>query len=185
MQWTPIAPQTRAFIGGRRSRVVLTPRRWCQIGGAIRRRRWQTSPVTGESTKETVKTIERGKPGVSGEPVVTTLVCFIQFAYEAAGASRARLSLRPLISGVKDSCKPRTHRAARMRCRIYPRRPGQAKRDPGPITTDVSITRSWSGTDLTTNAGGYGSLRSQGRRRLFEILNPKWRGAAVAAANSA
>jgi hypothetical protein len=42
---------------GRRSRVVLTPRRWRQAGGVIRRRRWQTSPVTGESTKETVKTI--------------------------------------------------------------------------------------------------------------------------------
>src|SRR5882757_605489 len=41
---------------GRRSRVVLTPRRWRQAGGVIRRRRWQTSPVTGESTKETVKT---------------------------------------------------------------------------------------------------------------------------------
>jgi len=27
-------------------------------------RRWQESPVTGESTKETVKTIARGKPGV-------------------------------------------------------------------------------------------------------------------------
>jgi hypothetical protein len=53
---------------------------------------------TGESTKETVKTIVRGKPGVSGEPVVTMLVCFIQFAYEAAGASRTRLSLRPRFS---------------------------------------------------------------------------------------
>jgi hypothetical protein len=30
----------------------------------------------GESTKETVKTIAQGRPGVSGEPVVTTLVCF-------------------------------------------------------------------------------------------------------------
>src|SRR4051812_23519249 len=27
------------------------------------RRRWQTSPVTGKSTKETVKTIARGMPG--------------------------------------------------------------------------------------------------------------------------
>ena len=30
----------------------------------LRRRRWQESPVTGESTKETVKTIARGMPGV-------------------------------------------------------------------------------------------------------------------------
>ena len=42
----------------------------------FRRRRWQESPVTGESTKETVKTIAQGRPGISGEPVVTMLVCF-------------------------------------------------------------------------------------------------------------
>jgi hypothetical protein len=28
----------------------------------IRERRWQESPVTGESTKETVKTIAQGMP---------------------------------------------------------------------------------------------------------------------------
>jgi hypothetical protein len=32
----------------------------------VRRRRWQESPVAGESTKETVKTIARGMPGDSG-----------------------------------------------------------------------------------------------------------------------
>ena len=61
------------------------------------RRRWQESPVTGESAKETVKTIARGMPGVSGVTVVTMLVCFFYFAREAAGAARARHSLRPLI----------------------------------------------------------------------------------------
>jgi hypothetical protein len=35
------------------------------------------------------KAIAQGRPGESGEPVVTTLVCFFQFAREAAGASRA------------------------------------------------------------------------------------------------
>jgi hypothetical protein len=34
------------------------------------------SPITGESTKETVKTIAQGVPECFGEPVVTTLVCF-------------------------------------------------------------------------------------------------------------
>jgi hypothetical protein len=51
---------------GRRSRVVLTPRRWRSSGDnacALRLRWWQTSPVTKESTKETVKTIARGMPG--------------------------------------------------------------------------------------------------------------------------
>jgi hypothetical protein len=42
-------------------------------------------------------------PGVSGEPVVTMLVCFFIFARKAAGASSARHSLRPLVSEAKDS----------------------------------------------------------------------------------
>jgi len=36
--------------------------------------------------------------GETGEPVVTTLVCFILFAREAAGAAGTRHSLRPLFS---------------------------------------------------------------------------------------
>src|SRR6266404_9478195 len=44
-----------------------------------------------------VKTIARGMPGVTGMTVVTTLVCLnLPFAREAAGASSARHSLRPL-----------------------------------------------------------------------------------------
>jgi hypothetical protein len=43
----------------------------------IRGRRWQESPVTGKSTKETVKTIAQGRPDCLGEPVVTKLVCFL------------------------------------------------------------------------------------------------------------
>jgi hypothetical protein len=62
---------------------------------SFRWRRWQTSPVTGEITKETVKTIARGMPGVFGVTVVTMLVCFLIFACEAAGALSARHSLRP------------------------------------------------------------------------------------------
>src|SRR6266478_3375145 len=37
-------------------------------------------------------------PGRSGVTVVTMLVCLFYFAYEAAGASSARHSLRPLFS---------------------------------------------------------------------------------------
>jgi hypothetical protein len=52
----------------------------------LRLRWWQESPVTKESAKETVKTIAQGRPGFSGEPVVTTLVCFF--------ISHARLRVR-------------------------------------------------------------------------------------------
>jgi hypothetical protein len=43
------------------------------------------------------KTIAQGRPGISGEPVVTMLVCFITFAREAAGATGTQLSLRHLL----------------------------------------------------------------------------------------
>jgi hypothetical protein len=35
MRWTPMAPITNGASGGRRSRVVLTPRRWRQVGWRI------------------------------------------------------------------------------------------------------------------------------------------------------
>jgi len=50
---------------GRRSRVVLAPRCWRQVGEdapASRRWRGQESPVPGKSTKETVNTIAQGMP---------------------------------------------------------------------------------------------------------------------------
>jgi hypothetical protein len=60
----------------------------------FRWRQWQESPVTGESAKETVKTIARGMPGVSGVTVVTNARAFYT-PRAAAGASGARHSLRP------------------------------------------------------------------------------------------
>jgi hypothetical protein len=68
--------KTNGIACGRRSRVVLTPRRWRQVleKQASRGRWWQTSPVTRESPEETVKTIAQGNAGCLGEPVVTTRV---------------------------------------------------------------------------------------------------------------
>jgi hypothetical protein len=60
----------------------------------FRWRWWQTSPVTKESAKETVKTIAQGMPDDSGEPVVSNS-CAFYFAHEAAGATGARHSLCP------------------------------------------------------------------------------------------
>ena len=63
------------------------------------------------------KTIARGMPGYSGVPVVTTLVCFVSIAREAAGALGTRHSLRPLISQGRElqanlARKPRRDREA-------------------------------------------------------------------------
>src|SRR3982074_3399354 len=44
------------------------------------------------------KTIACGNAGCSGELVVTTLVCYLHFAHEAAGAAGTRHSPRPLFS---------------------------------------------------------------------------------------
>src|SRR5579863_5979753 len=76
------------------------PRRWHQLGDearASRRGRWQTSPVTEESSKETVKTIARGMPDVSGVTVVTNARVFYHHARLRA-LPGARHSLRPLIA---------------------------------------------------------------------------------------
>src|ERR1700733_6509403 len=76
------------------------PRRRHQLATMLcmARGRWQTSPVTGESAKETVKTIARGMPGVSGVTVVTNARVYYT-PRAAAGAPGARHSLRPLSLG--------------------------------------------------------------------------------------
>jgi hypothetical protein len=90
-----MAMQDERAGSGRRSRVVLTPRRWRQAPGSWERR-WQESPVTGESAEETVKTIARGMPAVSG--VTCMLVCALNVILHTRprDASGARHSLRPL-----------------------------------------------------------------------------------------
>jgi len=59
-------------------------------------------PITGEITKETVKTIARGMPGDPGVTVVTNARAFYT-PRAAAGASSARHSLRPLVGEGRTS----------------------------------------------------------------------------------
>jgi hypothetical protein len=104
----------RRYCGLEKSCGPGAPTLASSLRKVFRRRRWQKSPVTGESTKETVKTIAQGRPGQSGEPVVTTLVCFIYFAREAAGATGTRLSLRPL--SFEGHCLAKLGRVAPREC---------------------------------------------------------------------
>src|SRR5471030_1531437 len=93
---------------GRRSRVVLDTQCRC--------RRWLAGLVRRGEHEGNRKTIARGMPDVSGVTVVTTLVCFVsQTACEAAGASSARHSLRPLLNRAETSAKSGRIRAAGMR----------------------------------------------------------------------
>jgi hypothetical protein len=68
------------WLLGRRSRVVLAPRRWCQVGDDAH----PSWPATGarkpgprEEYEGNRKTIAQGMPVDFGVPVVTTLVCFL------------------------------------------------------------------------------------------------------------
>ena len=111
--------KTNDVARGRRSRVVLTPRRWRQVlekqasckflgddGGKQAR-----SP--GRARNKRLKPSRAGMPGDPGATVVTTLVCFLHFAHEAAGATGTRHSPRPLWA--KDSCTTRAQCVAGMR----------------------------------------------------------------------
>jgi len=98
MRWTRWRRKMGAAGGGRRSRVVLTPRRWRQVGGMIplgdggKKAR---SP--GRARNKPLKPLRREGRIVSADLWWLTRVLFT-FACEAAGASDTRLSLRPLSS---------------------------------------------------------------------------------------
>ncbi len=127
------------------------------------RRRWQESPVTEESAKETVKTIRVRECRVS--PVnlaVTTLVCFVFFAREAAGATGTRHSPRPLLFEAVDFLWHDSGAVRRGNARV--------------CVLDV-IARSGATKQSTLACGPHGLLRfarndDSGNRRsswLFEI----------------
>jgi hypothetical protein len=66
------------------------------------RRGWQTSPVTRESAEETVKTIARGMPDVSGVAVVTNACAFYHCARGCGRAERPAFPA-PLLGSTAPS----------------------------------------------------------------------------------
>jgi hypothetical protein len=70
--------------------TLMSSRRRCFSHRGLRR--WQESPVTGESTEETVKTTRAGNAGSKAVPVATTLVCFLLL--------HARLWVRAEVPGI-------------------------------------------------------------------------------------
>src|SRR5277367_3520678 len=98
MRWTRAALLTRALACGRRSRVVLTPRRWRQVGernftgdGDNKAR----SP--GRARSKLLKPSRAGMPGDPGATVVTNARAYYS-TRAAAGATGTRHSPRPLYS---------------------------------------------------------------------------------------
>jgi hypothetical protein len=86
--------------GGRRSRVVLTPRRW----RSSRRENFPPAMVARKPGHQGEREVSRKPPRregrtASAEPVCSCALFLHNFARETAGAARARSSLRPLTIG--------------------------------------------------------------------------------------
>jgi hypothetical protein len=123
--------------------VVLTPRRWRQVGGKYPADDGDNKARSpGRSRGRPLKPLRAGMPGETGEPVVTMLVWFYFFPREAAGASSTRHSPRPHPFGGEHSCITRAHRAARtwkcvLRCLkldqllVVPDKRAKVSADPG------------------------------------------------------
>jgi hypothetical protein len=95
---------------GRPSRVVLAPRRWCQVRKARALRAMVANkPGTPRRSRSNRKTIAQEMPGNPGEPVVNTLVCLFTHLH-------ARLWV---------------HRAPGISCALIYRREGRLMHNPG------------------------------------------------------
>src|SRR5437879_5905298 len=104
----------------RRSRVVLTPRCWRQVGGRC---------PAGDGGKRAVhrgeraisrKAIAQGRPECSRCPVCSCALLFTQIARETAGAASTRSSLRPLSSGGQTKMQTSGDQRREI-ARLYPR----------------------------------------------------------------
>ena len=108
----------RAAVCGRRSRVVLAPRRWCQVGGRKSADDGGKKARSPGSTKEPVKTIAQGRPVDPAPPVLTT-VCFLPMHTGRGCEPSTRPSLRPPGFRGWVHAKPRAQRVAGTRSRIW------------------------------------------------------------------
>ena len=116
MRWTQAVLLTRALSCGRRSRVILTPRRWRQVGernftddGGKQAR----SP--GRARRKPLKPSRAGMPGDPGATVVTNARAFYS-PRAAAGATGTRHSPRPRWADCAS--KTRANHAAGTRRRV-------------------------------------------------------------------
>jgi hypothetical protein len=91
------ADETR-WLRTEKSRGPDAPTLASSCGEYSLRRRWQKSPVTEESAKETVKTIAQGMPGSLPVYLWRLTRVLSTFAHGAMGAAGTRHSLRPLSS---------------------------------------------------------------------------------------
>jgi hypothetical protein len=111
-------PKRRTAWRGRRNRVVLTSRRWRQVGDDARivacdGDKKARSP--GRARHKPLKPLRRECRVNPAATAVTTLVCFFIFAREAAGAAKRPAFPAPSHFGRSGFASARAHRAARAR----------------------------------------------------------------------
>jgi hypothetical protein len=81
MRWTQVALLTRALACGRRSRVVLTPRRWRQVSRKYPRGEGgKKARSPGRARNKRLKPSRAGMPGDPGATVVTNACAFYHCA---------------------------------------------------------------------------------------------------------
>src|SRR5713226_8233154 len=146
MRWTrqrlardEIAGQVERLVSGhrhaderccsvRQNRVVLTPRRWCQVCGVASAqpgldKTYPQATVAKEPGHRgerdiSRKTIACGNAGRSGVLVVTRVRSTTTKCTRDRGCSGHPAFPTPSL-GAEDKCKPRAHRAARSRTCIW------------------------------------------------------------------
>src|SRR3981081_3793923 len=108
----------------RRSRVVLTPRRWRQVRGVASAQPGLDKTISagdggkrarspGRARHKLLKPLRAGTSGDSGVLVVTRVLSTTTSAHEAAGAAGTRRSPRP--QRAEDKATARAHRVARRK----------------------------------------------------------------------
>jgi hypothetical protein len=104
--------------GGRRSRVVLTPRRWRQVAWNIHAAMVARKPGHQGELGISCKPSHRESRNASAEPVCSCAPSTLS-AHGTAGAARTRFSLRPLlIEHGRELRNTRADRAAGMRTHV-------------------------------------------------------------------
>ena len=91
--------------------MVLAPRRWRQASWDDPRGDGGNKARSPGNPKEAVKTIAQGRPGETGEPVVTMLVCFVLFRTRGCGCSG-----HPAFPTPSDFGRAGRHSQTRARC---------------------------------------------------------------------
>jgi hypothetical protein len=113
MRWTQAVLLTRALSCGRRSRVVLTPRRWRQVG---------ERDFAGDGGKQARsprrarrKPLKPSRAGMPGDPGATVVTNACAFYHCARGCGCNGHPAFPTPSWAEGSCTPRAPSAPRER----------------------------------------------------------------------